>query len=317
MDIQSRIRIQHVQVLSQDWGLLKKTTFDWLRRDGRWQTMSRETYDRGNAAVLLPYDLQRGCVLLTRQFRYPTHVNAGPGLMIEAPAGLLDSAAPEERIRLEVEEETGYRLGEVRPVMEAFMSPGSVTEKLYFFVAPYTPAMRLGEGGGLEEEGEDIELLELPLDEALDMVRDGRIQDAKTIMLLQYAALNLFRGNAVQDRPRAPAATARPWGHYLVLAETETYKVKAIVVQPGHRLSLQRHRQRQEHWFVQEGVARVEVDGQARNLGPGEAVDIPALSWHRMANETAAPLTILEIQTGGYFGEDDIERAGDDYGRAG
>lgn len=196
MNIPSRLRIRQVQVLSEDWAKLKKTTLDWQRRDGQWQTMNRETYDRGNGAALLPYDPERGCVLLTRQFRYAAYVNGAQDLLIEVPAGLLDMAKPEERIRAEVEEETGYRLAEVRPVFEAFMSPGSVTEKLYFFVAAYTPNMRVSAGGGVHEEGEEIELLELPISEALAMIHDGRIQDGKTIMLLQYAALHLFpRGN--------------------------------------------------------------------------------------------------------------------------
>lgn len=192
MNIESRLRIRQIQVLSEDWATLKKTTLDWLRRDGQWQTLNRETYDRGNGAALLPYDPERGCVLLTRQFRYAAYVNGASDLLIEVPAGLLDMATPDERIRAEVEEETGYRLTDVRLVFEAYMSPGSVTEKLYFFVAAYSPHMRVGTGGGLHEEGEDIELVELPICDALSMAQDGRIQDGKTIMLLQYAALHLF-----------------------------------------------------------------------------------------------------------------------------
>jgi nudix-type nucleoside diphosphatase (YffH/AdpP family) len=192
MNLAERIRIRHVAVLSDDWYVLKKTTFDWRRSDGCWQTMSRETYDRGNGAALLPYHLPRRTVLLTRQFRYPAYVNGCSELLIEAPAGLLDDASPEQRIRAEVEEETGYRLGTVRKVFESFMSPGSVTEKLHFFVGEYEPAMRVGRGGGVAAEGEDIEVLELPFDEALAMLQDGRIADGKTVMLLQYAALHLF-----------------------------------------------------------------------------------------------------------------------------
>jgi len=154
--------------------------------------MHRETYDRGNGATLLPYNLARRTVLLVRQFRYPAFVNGHDDLLIEAAAGLLDDAAPEERIRAEVEEELGYRLGEVRKIFESFMSPGSVTEKLHFFVAPYEASMRIGAGGGLAEEGEDIEVLELDIDEALAMVADGRIADAKTVMLLYHAKLHLF-----------------------------------------------------------------------------------------------------------------------------
>ncbi|MEA2912087.1 MAG: hypothetical protein QOJ15_4168, partial [Bradyrhizobium sp.] len=163
------------------------------RGNGEWQTMQRETYDRGNAATLLPYNLAQGTVVLVRQFRYPAYVNGYDDLMIEAAAGLLDDLSPEERIRAEAEEETGYRLGDIRNVFEAFMSPGSVTEKLHFFVAEYQPDMRVGSGGGIPDEGEDIEVLELPIDDALAMIGDRRIVDAKTIMLLQYAALNIFR----------------------------------------------------------------------------------------------------------------------------
>ncbi|WP_017760069.1 GDP-mannose pyrophosphatase nudK [Pseudacidovorax intermedius] len=187
-----RVRVRDVTLLSDNWYTLKTTRFDWQRRDGRWQTQQRETYDRGNGAVLLAYDLARRTVLLVRQFRYPAFVNGHDGLLIEAAAGLLDDAAPEARIRAEAEEELGYRLGEVRKVFEAFMSPGSVTEKLHFFVAPYDAGMRIGDGGGLAEEGEDIEVLELPFDEALAMTADGRIADAKTILLLYHAQLHLF-----------------------------------------------------------------------------------------------------------------------------
>ncbi|HEY0912618.1 MAG TPA: GDP-mannose pyrophosphatase, partial [Bradyrhizobium sp.] len=152
----------------------------------------RETYDRGNGAALLPYNLAQRAVVLVRQFRYPTYVNGYDDLLIEAAAGQLDNATPEFRIRAEAEEETGYRLGKIEKVFEAFMSPGSITEKLHFFVAEYDPSMRIGSGGGLASEGEDIEVLELPIDQALAMIADGRIQDAKTIMLLQYAALKIF-----------------------------------------------------------------------------------------------------------------------------
>lgn len=192
MSIADRIRIRDVRVLADDWYVLKKTTFDWLRADGTWQTTSRETYDRGDGATLLPYDQARRTVLLVRQFRFPAYVNGHDDLLIEAAAGLLDKADPETRIREEAEEEVGYRLGEVRKVFECFMSPGSVTERLHFFVAPYDPSMRISAGGGIAGEGEDIEVLELSIGQALSMVASGEIADAKTIMLLQYAALNLF-----------------------------------------------------------------------------------------------------------------------------
>jgi nudix-type nucleoside diphosphatase (YffH/AdpP family) len=192
MTISDRIRVQNVRVLSDNHYTLKTTTFQWRRANGEWQTQHRETYDRGNGATLLPYNLAQRTVVLVRQFRYPAYVNGYDGLLIETAAGLLDNASPEVRIRAEAEEETGYRLGEIRKVFEAFMSPGSVTEKLHFFVAEYDAAMRIGRGGGIAAEGEDIEVLELPLQQALAMIADGRIADAKTIMLLQYAALNIF-----------------------------------------------------------------------------------------------------------------------------
>jgi nudix-type nucleoside diphosphatase (YffH/AdpP family) len=192
MTVSDRIRVQNVRVLSDNYATLKDTTFEWRRADGEWQTQTRETFDRGNAATLLPYNLGQRTVILVRQFRYPAYANGYDNLMIEAAAGLLDDAAPELRIRAEAEEETGYRLGRVQKIFEAFMSPGAVTEKLHFFVAEYEPDMKIGAGGGIASEGEDIEVLELSIDEALAMIGDGRIVDAKTIMLLQYAALKLF-----------------------------------------------------------------------------------------------------------------------------
>ncbi|NGZ85837.1 NUDIX domain-containing protein [Duganella aceris] len=189
---EDRIRIHKVETLSHDWFLLQKTTFDYRRSDGSWQRQTRETYDRGHGATILLYNLERRTVVLVRQFRFPTWGDGHDGFLIEAAAGLLDKASPEERIKAEVEEETGYRISEVRKVFEAFMSPGSVTERLYFFVAEYDAASRAGDGGGIEEEGEDIEVLELDMDEAMRMMADGRIADGKTIMLLQYAALHLL-----------------------------------------------------------------------------------------------------------------------------
>ena len=193
MSVADRVRVKNVRLLSDNHYILKATTFEWRRGDGKWQVQHRETYDRGNAATVLLYNLARRTVVLVRQFRYPAYVNGHDDLMIEAAAGLLDDASPETRIRAEAEEETGYRLGAIRKIFEVFMSPGSVTEKLHFFVAEYDDAMRIGTGGGLASEGEDIEVLELPIDGALAMITDGRIVDAKTIMLLQYAALNIFR----------------------------------------------------------------------------------------------------------------------------
>ena len=193
MSISDRIRVNDVRLLSDNYGILKATTFDWRRAGGEWQTQERETYDRGGAATVLPYNPAQRTVVLIRQFRYPAYVCGHDDLMIETIAGLLDGEAPEMRIRAEAEEESGYRLHDIRKVFEAFMSPGAVTEKIHFFVAAYESDMRISDGGGLADEGEDIEVMELSIDEALAMVASGRIVDAKTIMLLQYAALNIFR----------------------------------------------------------------------------------------------------------------------------
>jgi nudix-type nucleoside diphosphatase (YffH/AdpP family) len=193
MTISDRVRIKDERVLSDARYLLKSITFDYRRDNGEWQTQTREVYDRGNAATLLPYNFAGRTVVLVRQFRLPAYLNGHDDLLIEAAAGMLDDASPEERIRAEVEEEAGYRLHDVKKVFEAFMSAGAVTEKLHFFIAEYEPSMRIGNGGGLADEGEDIEVLELPIDQAVAMIADGRIVDAKTIMLLQYAALHIFR----------------------------------------------------------------------------------------------------------------------------
>jgi len=197
MSLVPRIRVEDVTLLSDDWFVLKKTTFSFLRSDGTWQRQSRETYDRGNGATILLYDPERRTVVLTRQLRYPAFVNGHDDLLIEAPAGLLDAAEPEVRIRAEVEEETGFQVREVRQVFDAFMSPGSVTERLHFFVGEYTPGDRKSAGGGNVAEGEDIAVLEVRLEEALDMIDAGIIRDGKTIMLLQYAALKLLSRAAV------------------------------------------------------------------------------------------------------------------------
>ena len=193
MSVSDRVRVKNVSVLSDRHYRLNEVEFDYRRGDGEWQTQKREVFDRGHAATLLPYNLASRTVVLARQFRLPAYLAGHDDLMIEAAAGMLDGETPEKRIRAEAEDETGYRLGDVRKVFEAFMSPGSVTEKLHFFVAEYQVAMRVGNGGGLAEEGEDIEVLELRIDSALAMIADGRIVDAKTIMLLQYAALHIFR----------------------------------------------------------------------------------------------------------------------------
>jgi ADP-ribose pyrophosphatase len=189
--MQSHVDIRQVQLLSDDWGVLKKTTYAVRGAGGAWTEQTRETYDRGNGATLLLYDRARRTVVLTRQFRLPAYVNGHHGFLVEAAAGLLDGARPEERIAAEVEEETGYRVKRVRRLWDVFMSPGSVTERLHFFVAEYEPGDRVSAGGGLAEEGEDLEVLELGIDAALAMI-GTEIVDGKTIMLLQYAQLHLF-----------------------------------------------------------------------------------------------------------------------------
>jgi nudix-type nucleoside diphosphatase (YffH/AdpP family) len=183
-----RVRPVGVEVLSSDWYVLRKATFDYRRRDGIWTRQAREAYDRGNGATILLYDRTAGNVLLTRQFRWPAYTNGHPdGMLLETPAGLLDDDDPEAAIRREAEEEAGVRVGEVTRLFEVFMSPGSVTERLHFFAAPYRGEDRVAAGGGVAGEGEDIEVVEAPLRTALAMVAEGSIVDAKTIMLLQWA----------------------------------------------------------------------------------------------------------------------------------
>jgi nudix-type nucleoside diphosphatase (YffH/AdpP family) len=185
------IELLTTEVLSDDWYVLRKITFRIRKRDGSWETQSREAYDRGNGATILLYDLTRRTVILTRQFRLPTYVNGNAsGMLIEACAGLLDRDNAEQCITRELREETGFDIRHVRKVMEVYMSPGSVTEMLHFFVAEYSEAHRVNDGGGVEEE--DIEVVELHFDDALGQITSGEIRDAKTIMLLQYAALHIF-----------------------------------------------------------------------------------------------------------------------------
>jgi nudix-type nucleoside diphosphatase (YffH/AdpP family) len=189
LDGNARVRIRDVELLSSDWYVLRKTTFDYRHGDGHWSREQRETYDRGDGATILLYDQDRRTVLLTRQFRLPAYVNGHPdGMLLEAAAGLLDDDDTETAIRREAAEETGYQIGEVQRVFEAFMSPGSVTERLHFFAAPYEPEP-VGQAHGIAAEGEDITTVELSFTKALNMIRTGEIADAKTIMLLQWAAL--------------------------------------------------------------------------------------------------------------------------------
>ncbi|MCA0243768.1 MAG: NUDIX domain-containing protein [Proteobacteria bacterium] len=192
MSIRHRVRVRQVERRSSHFNRVDNTQLDWQRSDGRWQPIERETVDHGDGAVVLLYDPRRRTVVLLRQFRYACFINGLDDLLVEAPAGLLDGASPEDCVRAEAEQEVGFRVRRPRQVFDAYMSPGSLCERLYGFVAEYDHDDRVGAGGGLLHEGEDIEVLELPFDEALAMLADGRIRDAKTIMLLQYAALHLF-----------------------------------------------------------------------------------------------------------------------------
>jgi len=186
-----RIKNLKLTVLSDNWYTLRKVTFDFHKKNGEWQTQNREAYDRGNGATILLYSPTQKTVILTRQFRMPTYLNGNEsGMLIETCAGLLDKDNAEDCIRRETEEETGYKVTDVRKVFEAYMSPGSVTEILYFFVAEYTKEQKVTDGGGLEDDQEDIEVLEIPFEQALEMINTGEIKDGKTIMLLQYARIH-------------------------------------------------------------------------------------------------------------------------------
>jgi nudix-type nucleoside diphosphatase (YffH/AdpP family) len=187
--VEGNVRILSSEVLANDWGVLRKTVLDFRRSDGTWQTLTRETYDRGHGAAILLFDPRRNTVLLTRQFRFPAFVNGHEAPLIEVVAGLLEGDDPETAIRREAEEEAGVRVSNPRKVFELFMSPGSVTEKLVLYIADYSPEDCISAGGGHFSEGEDIAVLELPLDTAMTMVARGEILDAKTVILLQYAAL--------------------------------------------------------------------------------------------------------------------------------
>ncbi|MBC7829006.1 MAG: GDP-mannose pyrophosphatase NudK [Chitinophagaceae bacterium] len=186
-----KVKILKTEILSDNWYTLKKITYEYSKKDGNVQTQSREAYDRGNGATILLYNKEQKTVILTRQFRLPSFINGNStGMLIEACAGLLDKDNPEDCIKRETEEETGYKITDVRKIFEAYMSPGSVTEILYFFIAEYSKAMKVHEGGGIEHEQENIEVLELPIQNAMEMIDTGDIKDGKTIMLLQYIKLH-------------------------------------------------------------------------------------------------------------------------------
>lgn len=186
-----KIKITNTEVLANNWYTLRKITFDYQKKDNTWETQVREAYDRGNGATILLYNKTNQTVILTRQFRMPTYLNGNEsGMMIEACAGLLDQDNAEDCIKRETEEETGYQVKAVRKIFEVYMSPGSVTEIVHFFVGEYTKDMKVNDGGGVADEQENIEVLEFPFHEAYDMITSGEIKDAKTIMLLQYAKIN-------------------------------------------------------------------------------------------------------------------------------
>jgi len=185
------INVQKTELLSDNWYILNKVTFDYQKKDDSWITQKREVYDRGNGAAILLYNTQQKTVILTRQFRLPTYLNGNKtGMMIEVCAGLLDQDNPEQCIIRETEEETGYRISKVQKVMETFMSPGAVTEILYLFVGEYNESMKVNDGGGVEHEEENIDVMEMTFDEAYSMIESGQMQDAKTIILLQYAKIH-------------------------------------------------------------------------------------------------------------------------------
>jgi len=186
-----RIKIKQTELLSDNWYTLNKVTYEYQKKNDEWETHSREVYDRGNGATILLYNKAQKTVILTEQFRLPTFVNGNEsGMLIETCAGLLDKDNAEDCIKKETEEETGYKVSKVKKIFESYMSPGSVTEILYFFVAEYNKDMKVGEGGGLAEEQENIEVLELDFTKAYNMIYSGEIKDGKTIMLLQYAKIH-------------------------------------------------------------------------------------------------------------------------------
>jgi len=186
-----KVKILNTEILSENWYTLKKITYEYLKKNGSIQIQDREAYDRGNGATILLHNKECRTVVLTRQFRLPTFVNGNEtGMLIEACAGLLDKDNAEDCIKRETEEETGYKVKDVKKIFEAYMSPGSVTEILYFFIAEYSNAMKVSDGGGVEHEEENIEVLEINIDTAMKMIATGEIKDGKTIMLLQHIKLN-------------------------------------------------------------------------------------------------------------------------------
>ena len=190
-----KIKIKKTDLLSNNWYVLNNVTFDFLRKDGVWITQKREVYDRGNGAGILLYNREQKTIILTRQFRLPTYLNGNEtGMMVEVCAGLLDQDHPEQCIIRETEEETGYRIQSVQKIMETYMSPGAITEILHLFVGEYDASMKVNDGGGLEHEQEEIEVIEMDFEDAYKKIATGEIKDAKTILLLQYAKINNLVG---------------------------------------------------------------------------------------------------------------------------
>lgn len=193
MTIKNRYKIDKETILSKAHYELKQYDISYLRNNGKWQKQRREVFERGSAVCALMFDNSTKNIILIKQFRLPTVLNGYDDLLIEVPAGLLEGEAPQKRMIEEIKEETGYEVSELNFVFEAFMSAGAVTEKIHFFTAKYNEKSKIYEGGGLEEEGEDIDVIEMPFDEAFAMIASGQIVDAKTIMLLQYAKINIFK----------------------------------------------------------------------------------------------------------------------------
>lgn len=186
----NNIKNIQTKILADDWAVLKKLTYEYRRNDGTWETHVRQAYDRGNGVTILLFSPEKKTVILTRQFRIPTYLNGNPdGMLVETCAGKLDVPNPEDCIRREAEEETGFKLQTITKVFEAYMSPGSVTELIHFYVARYSDEMKTGTGGGAPGEQENIEVMEIPFTEALAMIDRNEIRDGKTIMLLQHAAI--------------------------------------------------------------------------------------------------------------------------------
>ena len=192
LSLTKRVKILDTTLLSDAWARLSKISFDYLRSDGQWQHQEREIYNRGDGAAILLYNLDQRTVVLIKQFRLPVYLDDNNGFLIEVPAGVLEQNDPEQTIRSETEQETGYQVSEISKVFSAYVSPGSITERIHYYQASYTSDQRVSAGGGLDSEGEDIEVMEVAFDDAMKWITTGQIQDAKTLLLLQHAALSLF-----------------------------------------------------------------------------------------------------------------------------